>query len=88
MAQLVENQIAEDLAAAHLASQTGIVLMNHGCPHEAKGFTAGITESQALYNRVREKLIHRYPLISVGWLNHQTPISNGLNRMLALQPGI
>jgi ferrochelatase len=23
---------------------------------------------------VRERLIHRYPLISVGWLNHQTPM--------------
>lgn len=74
MAHLVEDKIAEQLAVAHLPSQTGIVLMNHGCPHEAKGFTPGITESQALYDRVREKLINRYPLISVGWLNHQTPM--------------
>ncbi len=74
MAQLVETQIKTELAAAHLPSQTGIVLMNHGCPHKAKGFTSGIDESQALYERVREKLIHRYPLISVGWLNHQTPL--------------
>lgn len=74
MAQLVEEKIASDLAVAHLPSQTGIVLMNHGCPHKAKGFTSGIDESQALYERVREKLIHRYPLISVGWLNHQTPL--------------
>lgn len=74
MAQLVEDKIAHDLAVAHLPSQTGIVLMNHGCPHEAKGFTPGITESQALYDRVREELINRYPLISVGWLNHQTPM--------------
>jgi ferrochelatase len=48
--------------------------MNHGCPHEAKGFTSGIDESQALYELVREKLIYKYPLISVGWLNHQTPL--------------
>jgi len=48
--------------------------MNHGCPHKAKGFTSGITESQALYESVREDLIHRYPLISVGWLNHDTPL--------------
>lgn len=74
MAQLVEEKIRSSLAAAHLPSQTGIVLMNHGCPHKAKGFTSGIDESQALYERVREKLIHRYPLISVGWLNHQTPL--------------
>lgn len=74
LSHIVEDKITEDLAVAHLPSQTGIVLMNHGCPHEAKGFTPGITESQALYDRVREKLINRYPLISVGWLNHQTPM--------------
>lgn len=74
LARLVEEKITKDLAVAHLPSQTGIVLMNHGCPHKAKGFTSGIDESQALYERVRERLIHRYPLISVGWLNHQTPL--------------
>ena len=74
LAQLVEQKIAKDIAVAHLPSQTGIVLMNHGCPHKAKGFTSGILESEALYERVREKLINKYPLISVGWLNHQTPL--------------
>ena len=48
--------------------------MNHGCPHKAKGFTSGILESEALYEAVRKKLINRYPLISVGWLNHDTPL--------------
>jgi ferrochelatase len=74
MANLAEGKIAQDLAEAFLPSQIGIVLMNHGCPHKAKGFTSGIDESQALYELVREKLIYRYPLISVGWLNHQTPL--------------
>jgi ferrochelatase len=74
MAQLVEEKITADLASAYLPSQIGIVLMNHGCPHKAKGFTSGITESQALYELVREKLTYRYPLISVGWLNHDTPL--------------
>ena len=74
LARLVEEKIATDLAVAHLPSQTGIVLMNHGCPHKAKGFTSGIVESEALYERIREKLINKYPLISVGWLNHQTPL--------------
>ena len=74
MAKMVEEQIAHDLAVAHLPSQIGIVLMNHGCPHKAKGFTSGIDESQALYESVRERLINRYPLISVGWLNHDTPL--------------
>jgi protoporphyrin/coproporphyrin ferrochelatase len=74
MAQMVEEKIHQDLAETYLPSQIGIVLMNHGCPHKAKGFTSGIEESQALYERVREQLIDRYPLISVGWLNHQTPL--------------
>ncbi|MFM7427180.1 MAG: ferrochelatase, partial [Elainella sp.] len=74
MAQMVEEKIAAELAAAYLPSQIGIVLMNHGCPHKAKGFTSGIDESQKLYEQVRERLIYRYPLISVGWLNHQTPL--------------
>lgn len=74
LARLVEEKISQELAVAHLPSQTGIVLMNHGCPHKAKGFTSGILESEALYEQVREKLIYKYPLISVGWLNHQTPL--------------
>ena len=74
MARLVEEKIAAELAEAYLPSQIGIVLMNHGCPHKAKGFTSGITESQAMYELVREKLINRYPLISIGWLNHDTPM--------------
>jgi ferrochelatase len=74
LAKLVEEKIQKDLAVAHLPSQTGIVLMNHGCPFEAKGFTSGIDESQKLYDRVRERLIQKYPLVSVGWLNHDTPL--------------
>lgn len=74
LADLVEAKIQQDLAVAHLPSQTGIVLMNHGCPHKAKGFVSGISESQALYDRVREELMYRYPLISIGWLNHDTPL--------------
>lgn len=74
MADLVQEKINTDLSAAYLPSEIGIVLMNHGCPHKAKGFTSGITESQILYDLVRDKLINRYPLISVGWLNHDTPL--------------
>ncbi|MBP0012575.1 MAG: ferrochelatase [Roseofilum sp. SID2] len=74
MAQVVEEKIAQKLRDRILPSQIGIVLMNHGCPHKAKGFTSGITESQTLYELVREKLIYKYPLISVGWLNHDTPL--------------
>ena len=74
LARMVEEKIATELAQAYLPSQIGIVLMNHGCPHKAKGFTSGIDESQALYELVRGELIDKYPLISVGWLNHDTPL--------------
>lgn len=72
--RIVEQEITRSLTHRFLPSEIGIILLNHGCPHEAKGFTSGIDESQALYERIRERLIHRYPLISVGWLNHQTPL--------------
>ena len=74
LAQQVINNVEQKLAVAHLPSQTGIVLMNHGCPHKAKGFTSGIDESQQLYELVRKELMYRYPLISIGWLNHDTPM--------------
>ncbi|MGB3299397.1 MAG: ferrochelatase [Phormidesmis sp.] len=74
LARLVEEKIEKQLAVAHLPSQTGIILLNHGCPHKAKGFTSGIDESQKLYEAVREKLIYKYPLISIGWMNHDTPL--------------
>lgn len=74
LANLVEEKIEKQLAVAHLPSQTGIILLNHGCPHKAKGFTSGIDESQKLYEAVREKLIDKYPLISIGWMNHDTPL--------------
>ncbi|HEY9825996.1 MAG TPA: ferrochelatase [Stenomitos sp.] len=70
----VEDTIRHTLGHQYLPSQVGIVLMNHGCPHKAKGFVSGIAESQALYDKTREAMMHRYPLISVGWLNHDTPL--------------
>jgi protoporphyrin/coproporphyrin ferrochelatase len=74
LAKMVEEEIESNLAKSCLPSQIGIVLMNHGCPHKAKGFTSGIDESQKLYELVREELIYKYPLISIGWLNHDTPL--------------
>ncbi|MGB3788570.1 MAG: ferrochelatase [Phormidesmis sp.] len=74
LANMVEEKIEKELAVAHLPSQTGIILLNHGCPHKAKGFTSGIDESQKLYEAVRERLIRKYPLISIGWMNHDTPL--------------
>ncbi|WP_287127433.1 ferrochelatase [Candidatus Cyanaurora vandensis] len=63
----------ERISKTHQPSRIGLVLMNHGSPYKVKGFTTGIEESQALYERVRALLIQRYPLISIGWLNHETP---------------
>lgn len=74
LAKLVSEKIDRDWRSHFLPSQIGIVLLNHGCPHEAKGFVSGIAESQALYESVRRELITRYPLISIGWLNHDTPM--------------
>jgi ferrochelatase len=56
-----------------VASQIGVMLLNHGCPLESKGFEVGIRESEALYHSVREELVTRYPLVSIGWMNHPTP---------------
>jgi len=74
MARVTIEKIEGELTRDFLPSQIGIVLMNHGCPFKAKGFTSGIDESQSLYESVRQRLIHRYPLVSVGWLNHDTPL--------------
>jgi ferrochelatase len=61
------------LRERYASSQVGIVLLNHGCPYKAKGFDTGIRESKALYHAVRDRLVHEYPSISVGWMNHPTP---------------
>ncbi len=61
------------LRARMPATQIGLVLLNHGCPVESKGHEVGIRESEALYHSVRELLINRFPLITIGWMNHPTP---------------
>jgi len=50
MARLVEEKIAADLTA-YLPSEIGIVLMNHSCPHKAKGLPLVLQKSQALYDK-------------------------------------
>ena len=72
----LETYLEGHLAAIerrHQRSRIGVVLINHGSPYEVKGFTTGIEESVYLYERVRERLARRWPLVSVGWLNHDTP---------------
>lgn len=74
LADLVRVEVHEKFLPNVLPSQVGIILMNHGCPHKAKGFVSGIDESEALYQLVRQELMHQFPLISIGWLNHDTPL--------------
>jgi ferrochelatase len=63
----------QPLRERYASSQIGVVLLNHGCPYKANGFETGIRESRALYHYVRELLVHEFPSISVGWMNHPTP---------------
>ncbi len=72
MAAHIEARL-QDLSGSYAPSQIGILLLNHGSPYEAKGYETGIRESVSLYLSVREHLIEKYPLISLGWMNHDTP---------------
>ncbi len=72
MAAHIEARLA-DLQGSYAPSQIGIMLLNHGCPLDAKGYESGIRESEALYYSIREELIRKYPLISMAWMNHDTP---------------
>ncbi len=55
-------------------SQIGIVLTVHGGPEKAQGLLTGVIDGQALYDRVQAQLQHEYPLISIGWINHDMPL--------------
>jgi protoporphyrin/coproporphyrin ferrochelatase len=57
-------------------SQIGIVLTVHGGPEKAQGLLTGVIDGQALYDRVQAQLQHQYPLVSIGWVNHDTPFIN------------
>lgn len=57
----------------YAASQIGVMLLLHGCPLESKGFEVGIRESEMLFHAVRARLVTRYPLVHIGWMNHPTP---------------
>lgn len=73
MAHQVEEKIAHDLTDQFTTSQIGILLLVHGGPKKSKGLVTGVEEGQQLYDRVQEKLVHHYPLISIAWINHKTP---------------
>jgi ferrochelatase len=72
LAHHIETRL-QDLDGHYAPSQIGIILLNHGCPIDSKGYESGIRESEALYQSVRTQLVNRYPLVSIGWMNHATP---------------
>jgi protoporphyrin/coproporphyrin ferrochelatase len=77
---LLVRQIKEALNQSSLSrffeSQIGIILTVHGGPEKAKGLLSGVIDGQALYNLVQAQLQHQYPLLSIGWVNHDTPFIN------------
>jgi ferrochelatase len=73
---LAEHVVAgvEPLRARYAASQVGVVLLDHGLPLSTKrGWETGYDESRLLYEAVRERLAGRFPLVSIGWMNHPVP---------------
>ena len=82
---LLVRQIKESLnqlsTCGCFESQIGIILTVHGGPEQANGLLTGVIDGQALFvgvaspleNRVQAQLQHQYPLISIGWINHDMP---------------
>ncbi|MFM7719498.1 MAG: ferrochelatase [Actinomycetota bacterium] len=54
-------------------TQIGVVLTIHGLPLKSRGWETGLAASQALFEAVRDRLTARFPLISIGWMNHAQP---------------
>ena len=74
---LLVRQIKESLNQPDInccsKSQIGIILTVHGGPEKANGLLTGVIDGQALFDRVQAQLQHQYPLISIGWINHDMP---------------
>jgi protoporphyrin/coproporphyrin ferrochelatase len=74
---LLVHQIKESLDRLSTSdcfeSQIGIILTVHGGPEKANGLLTGVIDGQALFDRVQAQLQHQYPLISIGWINHDMP---------------
>ena len=74
---LLVRQIKESLSQPDMncfsKSQIGIILTVHGGPEKANGLLTGVIDGQALFDRVQTQLQHQYPLVSIGWINHDMP---------------
>lgn len=76
MVHQLEETLTQPPASQFFESRIGIVLTVHGGPDKAKGLLTGVIDGQTLYEGVRSQLQPRYPLISIGWINHDTPFIN------------
>lgn len=70
----LKETLVEPFATRFSESQIGIVLTVHGGPEKANGLLTGVVDGQALYDRVQVQLQHQYPLVSIGWINHDMPL--------------
>ena len=76
MVRQIKETLNQPFANRFFESRIGIVLTVHGGPEKAKGLLTGVIDGQALYDRVQAQLQHQYPLVSIGWVNHDTPFIN------------
>ncbi|MCL1473424.1 ferrochelatase [Argonema antarcticum] len=76
MVHQIESELNQPLVSSFFESRIGIILVVHGGPEKAKGLLTGVIDGQALSDAVRSQLQQRYPLISIGWVNHDTPFIN------------
>lgn len=72
----IQETLNQSFKSHFFESQVGIVLTVHGGPEKANGLLTGVIDGQTLYDRVQAQLQHQYPLISIGWINHDTPFIN------------
>ncbi|WP_373536785.1 ferrochelatase [Microcoleus sp.] len=76
MVSQIKESLNQPLASGFFESQIGIILTVHGGPEKAQGLLTGVIDGQVLYDRVQAQLQHQYPLVSIGWINHDTPFMN------------
>ncbi len=73
---LIVSQLKETLNQSSnllFETQIGIILAVHGGPEKAQGLLTGVIDGQELSDRIQAQLQHQYPLISIGWINHDMP---------------
>lgn len=70
----IEEAVTHTPVSKLFETRIGIILAVHGGPENAQGLVTGVLDGQALCDLVRSQLRSRYPLISVGWINHDMPL--------------